>query len=140
MACVGTSHIFPQLKLSLTAKEKTNYYNFAAVRKIYPYWIPFFAKKESSAVSAKLVSNFPANIYLFKVNKRNIRKRCEKCSKLTIKTLERCYWCRSGVSFVNCEHISHLFLVFLLLTLSKYILVGLILHSNKLQACYNSIS
>ena len=27
-----------------------------------------------------------ANIYLFKVNKRNSRKRCEICSKLTIKT------------------------------------------------------
>ena len=28
----------------------------------------------------------PANIYLFKVNNRNTRKRCKKCSKLTIKT------------------------------------------------------
>ena len=30
--------------------------------------------------------NYPANIYLFKVNNRNIRKRCELRSKLTIKT------------------------------------------------------
>ena len=29
---------------------------------------------------------FPANIYLLKVNNRNTRKRCEICSKLTIKT------------------------------------------------------
>ena len=29
---------------------------------------------------------YPANIYLFKVNNRNTRKRCEICSKLTIKT------------------------------------------------------
>ena len=28
----------------------------------------------------------PANIYLFKANNRNARKRCEICSKLTIKT------------------------------------------------------
>ena len=28
----------------------------------------------------------PANIYLFKVNNRNIRERCEICSKSTIKT------------------------------------------------------
>ena len=27
----------------------------------------------------------PANIYLFKVNNRRIRERCEICSKLTIK-------------------------------------------------------
>ena len=30
----------------------------------------------------------PANIYLFKVNNRNTRKRCEMCSKLKTKTLE----------------------------------------------------
>ena len=58
----------------------------------------------------------PANIYLFKVNNRNTRKRCEICSKLTIKTPERR---RFGVFFANFEHISHFFLVFLLLTLNK---------------------
>ena len=31
----------------------------------------------------------PANIYLFNVNNRSTRKRCEICSKLTIKTPER---------------------------------------------------
>ena len=42
------------------------------------------------------------------------------CSKLTIKTLEQGvkYVRRSGVFIVNLEHISHLILVFLLLTLS----------------------
>ena len=34
-------------------------------------------------------TEYPANIYLFKVNNRNTRKRCEICSKLTIKTPER---------------------------------------------------
>ena len=33
--------------------------------------------------------NNPANIYLFKVNYRNTRKRCEICSMLTITTPER---------------------------------------------------
>ena len=33
-----------------------------------------------------------AGIYLFKVNNRNIRTRCEICSKLTIKTPERRQW------------------------------------------------
>ena len=45
------------------------------------------------------------------------------CSKLTIETLEQgvkyVQWCRSGVFIVNFEHISHLVLVFLLLTLSR---------------------
>ena len=58
-------------------------------------------------------------MYLFKVNNRNTRKKCEICSKLTIKTPERR---RSGVFIVNFEHISHLFLVFLLLTLNKKML------------------
>ena len=57
--------------------------------------------------------------YLLKVNNRNARKKREICSKLTIKTPERCQWRRSGVFIVNFEHISHLFLVFLLLTLNK---------------------
>ena len=39
--------------------------------------------------SWKLLSQFPANIYLLKVNNRNTRKRCEICSKLTIKTPEQ---------------------------------------------------
>ena len=53
--------------------------------------------------------------FLFKVNNRNTRTRCEICSKLTIKTPERRY----GVFIVNFEYISHLVLVFLLLTLSR---------------------
>ena len=46
---------------------------------------------------------------MFKVNNRNTRARCEICSKLIH---------RSGVIIVNFEHISHLVLVFLLLTLN----------------------
>ena len=60
----------------------------------------------------------PAGNYMFKVNNRNTRTRCEICSKLTIKTPERCHLRRSGVFIVNFEHISHLVLVFLLLTLN----------------------
>ena len=57
------------------------------------------------------LSTYPANIYLFKVNNKIIRKRPEICSKRQHR--------RSGVFIVNFEHILHLFLVFLLLTLSK---------------------
>ena len=34
-------------------------------------------------------SLIPGKIYLFKITSRNTRKRCEKCSKLTIKITER---------------------------------------------------
>ena len=60
----------------------------------------------------------PAGIYMLKVNNRNTGTRCEICSKLTIKIPERRHWRRSGVFIVNFEHISHLALVFLLLTLN----------------------
>ena len=72
--------------------------------------------------------NIPAKIYLFKVINGNTRKRCEICSRLAIKTPERRHWRRSGVFIVNFEHISHLFLLFLLLTLNKSMLAGIKLH------------
>ena len=65
------------------------------------------------------IAIFPAGINLPKVNNKNSRTRCEICSNLTIKTLERCQWRRSGAFIVNFEHILHLALVFLLLTLNK---------------------
>ena len=61
---------------------------------------------------------YPAGIYLLKVNNRNTRTRREICSKLTLKTPERRHWRRSGIFIDNYEHISHLVLVFLLLTLN----------------------
>ena len=62
--------------------------------------------------------SIPDNIYLLKVNNRNARAGCKICSKLTIKTPKRRHWRRSGVFIVNFENISHLVLVFLLLTLN----------------------
>ena len=47
----------------------------------------------------------PAGNYMFKVNNRTTRTRCEICSKLTMKTPERGQWRRSGVFIVNFEHI-----------------------------------
>ena len=58
-----------------------------------------------------------AGIYLFKVNSRNTRTWCEIYSKLIIKTSERHQLPRSCV-FINFDHISHLVLMFLLLTLN----------------------
>ena len=48
----------------------------------------------------------PANIYFFKLNNRNARKRCEICLKFTIKTLERRHWCCSDVSIVDFEQVN----------------------------------
>ena len=57
----------------------------------------------------------PGNIYLFKVNKS-----CEICSKFTIRTPEWRQWCfYFDVFIVNFEHVSFIFLVFLLLTSKK---------------------
>ena len=51
--------------------------------------------------------------------------------KVTTKTPERCQWHRSGVFTFSFEHISHLVLVFLMLTLNWYILAVLfaLVHS-----------
>ena len=57
-----------------------------------------------------------AGIYLLKVSKRNTRTMCEICSKLTIKIPER--------RIYNFEYISHLILVFLLLTLNMQLPAG----------------
>ena len=63
-------------------------------------------------------STFLSGNYMFKVNNRDIRVRCKICLKLTIKSPERRHWRRSGVFIANFEHISHLALVFLLITLN----------------------
>ena len=58
-----------------------------------------------------------SRLFLLKVNNRNPRIMCEICLKLTLKTPERRQWRRSCV-FVCFEHISHLALGFLLLTVN----------------------
>ena len=83
---------------------------------------------------------YPAGNYMFKINNRNTRTKCEICTKLTVKTPERRpkliiktperRWPRSdvrsvnfgrhsGVFIVNFVHVSHIVLAFLLLTLSR---------------------
>ena len=58
---------------------------------------------------------YPARICLFKVNNRNTKKRCETCSQSAIKSSSvTLFWC----FMVNFEDISHLVLIFILLTLS----------------------
>ena len=57
----------------------------------------------------------PVGIYLLKVNNGNTRLRCKICSTLTIKAPERRH---------ISHHISHLVLVFLLLTLNMQLSAG----------------
>ena len=64
------------------------------------------------------LTEFLASIYLLKVSNRNTRTRHRIYSKLTIKIPERRHYRRPGVFIVNFEHISHLALMFLLLTLN----------------------
>ena len=80
--------------------------------------LPLLSLYTSTSSFLTNFSSYPAGIYLPKVNNINTRTRCEICSKLTIKTPERRHWRRSGVFIVNFEYISHLVLVFLLLTLN----------------------
>ena len=67
--------------------------------------IPQFSKLDN------IVTSIPAGNYMFKVNNRNTRTRCEICSKLTIKI--------PGIFIVKFENISYLAVLFLLLTLSR---------------------
>ena len=100
-----------------------------------------FVFSVSHIVVVSLVKNISClgGYWMFKVNNRNTRRRCEICSKLTIKTPERYFLYpvkisenllffdvfrgyrrrRSGVSIVNFGHILHLVPVFLLLILSS---------------------
>ena len=61
----------------------------------------------------------PASIHLFKVNNRNTRRMCEICSKLKIKTPER-----RPAFILNFQQISHILLVFPLITLNKWLTAG----------------
>ena len=60
----------------------------------------------------------PTDKYMFKVNNKKIRLIC-MCSNLKINTA----WHRSFVFIVNFDHSQHINIVFLLLTLNKYLSV-----------------
>ena len=74
---------------------------------LYAYFIWIFFRNVTNLVNVLRKYNYsnnthyPATIYLFKVNNRNTRRRCEICPTFIITTSERCHWCRSGVFIVN---------------------------------------
>ena len=58
------------------------------------YWTKHFWKIDNVFVVQNIVATISANIYFFKVNNRNTRKKCEICSKLTTKTASMMsLWC-----------------------------------------------
>ena len=79
---------------------------------------------------------FPAGKYMSKVNNKNRTKR-EIYLTLTINDAIGAHW-RSGVFIVNFEHISQLVLLFLLLTLSRYIPAGLVMIKKQVLELFFS--
>ena len=75
-------------------------------------------------ISDQIQKTYPTGNYIFKVNNTNTRTMRKTCSELTIKTPEQCQWCHSHILIVNFEHILHLVLVFLFLTLNREMPTG----------------
>ena len=115
------SHSSFPLKNWYLAKTTKNMAYMPIFRCLFCWMIFFnmFAVNCEYAFSRQANLICPVGIYMFKVNNRNTRTRHKICSKLTIETPERCQWHHYGVFMANFEHISHLVLVFLLLTLNR---------------------
>ena len=77
---------------------------------------------QPSSNSACWICGAKTQLYFYKINKRNTRKGCEICSKLTTEKIERLRWRLSDVFIVNFEIISRLYSVLLLLNLNKEML------------------
>ena len=75
----------------------------------------------------------PANIYIFKVNNRNTRKRSEICSKLTIKTSDR--WERSHIN-VFIEYLVHKVIITVTRFFVSFIKIPVLLTISILKKLY----
>ena len=80
--------------------------------------------------------SFPRKYLLVRIH---TSKKCEMCSKLTIKSREQRQWRLSGVFIVNFEHILYLFLVFPLVTLSNQILTQFFLHCHHFNHFFQTL-
>ena len=116
-------------------------------------WFYGYLMTTQILVQGKNVNKLPSsqliNICLLKVSNRNTRKMRKICSKWTVKTPDRHHRRHSDVFIVNFEHISHCFLVFLLLTLNKQMLAVFIAKLKKTywvfitdfaHVCYSKVS
>ena len=90
------------------------------------FWIILLPQATSSVAYngalflVRIISS--TSIYFFKLNNRNNRKRCEMYSKLI-----------QSVFIFNFKHISHLFLVFLLLILNKWMFAGSLIFVSEIS-------
>ena len=92
---------------------------------ILPY---FFLVKTIIGITRNLYTQ-KMNTYL--VSNKDIRKKCEIYSKLTINTPERRQWRCSGFFIANFEHISYLF--FMSLSLVRVMFSGYFLQFPELR-------
>ena len=85
-----------------------------------------FANLRAVITDVRVTQILSAGNFVFKVNNRNTRTRCERRSKLTINTPEQRQWpmTLSGVVFIKFEYISHLVLMFSSLTLNTKLPIG----------------
>ena len=73
---------------------------------LFFYGIPFIENKSYWLLFVKSIcTKSAANNYIFKVNNKSRRTRCELCSKLTTKTSGRRHCSRSDVFIINFEHV-----------------------------------
>ena len=101
--CIKTKRVF-------VASQKDSFLDITFYFTINDIQIARFNQLESYSQPANA-----CEIY----SKLTIKTSERRHSKSTIKTPERRQWRRSDVFIVNFEHISHLVLVFLVLTLSR---------------------
>ena len=115
--CIMTS--WSSLRHDFMTDRQSQYLALVLVKSFFVVFWRFKMVRTFGNDSSTLILFYPTGNYMFTVNNRNAKTRCRICSKLTIKTPERRDWNRPGVFIVNSEHISHLALLFLLLTLSR---------------------
>ena len=91
----------PSTSTKLTKTLSTLISHFYILQ-VFSYLNTFNQKRDRSLFIPVTPLRFvPAIIYLFKVNKRKIREKCQMRSKLRLKTLDRLQWRRSRV-FPQC--------------------------------------
>ena len=107
---INPEFMWPSFKQKILIYKETHSAKWLSVRlQIKWLWVRVSLQSLQSTyygTNAVYFRGSPAGIYLIEVNNRNTRTRCEIRRR------------RSGVFIVNFEHILHLVLVFLLLTLN----------------------
>ena len=94
-SCSDTSFKYNVLSLwSLISYHEDENYRSSGHKGKQPPGCTFKERWYEHSQLKELALAYPANNYLLKVDNRNTRKRCDICSKLTIKTPERRQVCK----------------------------------------------